>query len=189
MATKIFYNDNRIIIDGHADTTEECQAITALCDSLANDENFKTIVYESGHAVFEQVSGGDSEMFAMQDYVLTGRYDAETGYSAAELAAHGTIRKRLEWLEDYTEQIWQFNPYRSIGSEYVGSDSGDYIDEHGTVVARLEALEAISSRLNALESAFASFQLLTSRVTALENKSTKTLPYTADELIAKLESI
>lgn len=63
MATKIFYNDNRIIIDGHADSAEECKAITAMCDSMANDENFKTIVYESGHAVFERVSGGESLKF------------------------------------------------------------------------------------------------------------------------------
>lgn len=63
MATKIFYNDNRIIIDGHADSAEECKAITAMCDELANSENFKTIVYEKGHAVFEQISGGEGEMF------------------------------------------------------------------------------------------------------------------------------
>ena len=99
MATKIFYNEKRIIIDGHADSAEECQAITAMCDSMANNENFKTIVYEEGHAVFEQVSGGESEMFAMQDYVLTSRYNSETGYSAAELAAKGTIKARLDDLE------------------------------------------------------------------------------------------
>lgn len=63
MATKIFYNDHRIIIDGHADTAEECKAITAMCDSMANNENFKTIVYENGHAVFEKVSGGEKMMF------------------------------------------------------------------------------------------------------------------------------
>ena len=61
---KIFYNGNKIIVDGHADTAEECRAITAMCDSMANDENFKTIVYESGHAVFERVSGGESEKFS-----------------------------------------------------------------------------------------------------------------------------
>ena len=35
----------------------------------------------------------------MKDYVLTSRYDAETGYSAAELAVKGTIKKRLDDLE------------------------------------------------------------------------------------------
>lgn len=134
MSTKIFYNDDRIIIDGHAESAEGCKAITAMCDSLANDENFKTIVYEKGHAVFERVDGGDAMMFAMQDYVLTARYDAETGYSAAELAMKGTIKKRLDCIED----------------------------DYGSINSRLQALEA---------------------------KLTKTLPFTADELIAKLESI
>lgn len=63
MSTKIFYNDNRIIIDGHADTPTECQAITAMCDEMVNSENFKTIVYEKGHAVFERIGGGDAMMF------------------------------------------------------------------------------------------------------------------------------
>lgn len=179
MATKIFYNDNRIIIDGHADTPQECQAITALCDSLANDKNFKTIVYESGHAVFEQVSGGDSAMFAYQDWVITSRYDAETGYDAAELAAKGSIKSRLDHLEDYTQQIWDFYPSSIIGNEYMGSESYDYIKEHGTIVDRLDALESILT----------SFELLRSRVATLENKTLKALPYTADELIEKLESI
>ena len=62
--TKIFYNGNRIIIAGHADTAEECRAITAMCDSMAASEDFKTIAYESGHAEFERVSGGESAMFS-----------------------------------------------------------------------------------------------------------------------------
>lgn len=118
MATKIFYNDNRIIIDGHADTPQECQAITAMCDSLANDENFKTIVYEKGHAVFERVSGGDAMMFE-------------------------ALQVQLNELSAYVKTL----------------------------------------------PTPAQFTALKDRVTALENKLTKTLPFTADELIAKLESI
>ena len=96
--TKILFNENRIIIDGHADTAEECRAITAMCDSMANNENFKTIIYEEGHAVFEQVSGGESELFAMKDYVLESRYNKEvlggTSYDHAIAIQH-----RLAYLE------------------------------------------------------------------------------------------
>lgn len=165
MSTKIFYNDNRIIIDGHADTPEECQAITAMCDSLAKDTNFKTIVYEKGHAVFERVSGGESMMFAisaMKDYVLTSRYDAETGYSAAELAAKGTINKRLNDIEQELSRLWGRI-----------SDNEDVIED---IFARLATLDVCLTQVE-------------SRIKALENKLTKTLPYTVDELIAKLESI
>lgn len=147
MATKIFYNDNRIIIDGHADTAEECKAITAMCDIMANNENFKTIVYEEGHAVFERVDGGDAMMFAMQDYVFQSKYDAEVGEDYPTVK--GTIAKRLEYLDD------------AVGYFPV--------DELGSLAFQIYNLEQ--------------------RIAALENKASKTLPFTADELIAKLESI
>ena len=52
----------------------------------------------------------DKQVSAMKDYVLTSRYDSETGYSAAELAAKGTIKKRLDDLEnDYTILNGKFN--------------------------------------------------------------------------------
>lgn len=125
MSTEIFYNDNRIIIDGHADTTEECQAITALCDSMANDKNFKTIVYENGHAVFERIDGGDSLMFEslqtqfneLSAYVKTlksckcDHEKALADYSTqneasktyATLATINTLIERIVALENKTE--------------------------------------------------------------------------------------
>lgn len=128
---KIFYNGNRIIVDGHAETAEECKAITAMCDSMANDENFKTIVYEEGHAVFEQVSGGDSMMFAMVNYMLVSDYEYQTGYNAAELAAKGTIKARLDDLEALLYNISaEVGQYLKVSAVY--SD--------GTV----KALEAVS---------------------------------------------
>ena len=47
----------------------------------------------------------DKQVQAMRDYVLTSRYDAETGYSAAELAAKGTIKSRLDALEKDTASL------------------------------------------------------------------------------------
>ena len=46
-----------------------------------------------------------AQVSAMQDYVLTSRYNSETGYSAAELAAKGTIKARLDDLEEYQESL------------------------------------------------------------------------------------
>ena len=46
-----------------------------------------------------------AQVSAMQDYVLTSRYNSETGYSAAELAAAGTIKARLDDLEEYQESL------------------------------------------------------------------------------------
>lgn len=47
----------------------------------------------------------NAQVKAMQDYVLTSRYNDETGYSAAELAAKGTIKKRLDELEKDTASL------------------------------------------------------------------------------------
>lgn len=63
MATQILYSGNYIIVCGHADKEEECRAITAMCDSLDRDDNFKTIAYDKGYALFERISGGDDMDF------------------------------------------------------------------------------------------------------------------------------
>ena len=63
MATKILFNGNRIIFDGHADTAEDCKFVTALCDALNASEAFNTIKYESGYAEFEYIGNGESVMF------------------------------------------------------------------------------------------------------------------------------
>lgn len=47
--------NDRIIFDGHADTRQECETITLMCDNLAKSKDFKTVRYESGYAEFEKV--------------------------------------------------------------------------------------------------------------------------------------
>lgn len=132
MATKILFNGSRIIFDGHADTAEECRAITAMCDTLKANENFNTIRYESGYAEFEQVSGGESEMFAMADYVLTSRYNSETGYSATELAAKGTIKDRLDALEAQVAALEAILPATAEVGQYLKVSA---VDENGKITA------------------------------------------------------
>lgn len=135
MATKIFYNDNRIIIDGHADSAEECKAITAMCDSMAADENFKTIIYESGHAVFEQVSGGENEMFEMQKYVLLSKYNSEVGENYP--TAKGVIKDRLDALEAQIAALEGIFPATAEVGQYLKVSA---VDENG----KITALEAVS---------------------------------------------
>lgn len=53
--TDIKFLKDRIIIDGHADTKEQCETITLLCDNLAKSKDFKTVRYEKGYAEFEKV--------------------------------------------------------------------------------------------------------------------------------------
>ena len=46
---------DRIIIDGHEPTKEQCETMTLLANALAESESFKTVKYESGYAEFEKV--------------------------------------------------------------------------------------------------------------------------------------
>lgn len=62
--TNIKILKDRIIFDGHADTRQECEMITLMCDNLAQSKDFKTVHYESGYAEFEKVGATNELMFA-----------------------------------------------------------------------------------------------------------------------------
>lgn len=62
--TKIKMLNDRIIFDGHADSRQECETITLMCDNLAQSKDFKTIRYESGYAEFEKVGKTEELKFA-----------------------------------------------------------------------------------------------------------------------------
>lgn len=70
--TKITTYNRGIIIDGHADTKEECETITLLCDSLAKDKNFKQVAYDDGYAAFERVGHTEELKFPPITYNLKG---------------------------------------------------------------------------------------------------------------------
>ena len=61
--TKIKLLNDRIIFDGHADSRQECETITLMCDNLAKSKDFKTVRYESGYAEFEKVGKTDELKF------------------------------------------------------------------------------------------------------------------------------
>ena len=61
--TNIQFLKDRIIIDGHADTKEQCETITLLCNNLAKSKDFKTVRYESGYAEFVKVGKAEDLKF------------------------------------------------------------------------------------------------------------------------------
>lgn len=60
---KIKTSSDRIIIEGHANTNEECETITLFCDALKQSKDFKTIKYESGYAEFEKIGATEDLKF------------------------------------------------------------------------------------------------------------------------------
>lgn len=63
MANKINIQNNRIVFDGHAETLQDCQLITAVCDALDQSSNFRTVKYDNGYAEFERLGGGEVAKF------------------------------------------------------------------------------------------------------------------------------
>lgn len=74
--TKIKMLNDRIIFDGHADSRQECETITLLCDNLAQSKDFKTIRYESGYAEFEKVGKTEELKFVSEPMNCTINFDS-----------------------------------------------------------------------------------------------------------------
>ena len=58
---------DRVIIDGHEPTKEQCEIMTLLANALAESESFKTVRYESGYAEFEKVGKADELKFPLRN--------------------------------------------------------------------------------------------------------------------------
>ena len=54
---------DRVIIDGHEPTKEQCETMTLLANALAESESFNTVKYESGYAEFEKVGKAEELKF------------------------------------------------------------------------------------------------------------------------------
>lgn len=86
--TDIRMTDDRIIFNGHADTKQECETITLMCDNLAQSKDFKTIRYESGYAEFEKV--GKAEELKFPPYSQNVNFIFDNTISSILLTAGST---------------------------------------------------------------------------------------------------
>ena len=81
-------------------------AMVAATSSFVSCKDYDADNYNELQAKYLSLQDAfNKQVAAMQDYVLTSRYNAETGYSAAELEAKGTIKKRLDDLEKDTASL------------------------------------------------------------------------------------
>jgi gas vesicle protein len=86
-------------------------AMVAATSSFVSCKDYDADNYNELQAKYASLQDAfNKQVAAMKDYVLTSRYDSETGYSASELAAKGTIKKRLDDLEsEYSTLNGKFN--------------------------------------------------------------------------------
>ena len=81
-------------------------AMVAATSSFVSCKDYDADNYNELQAKYASLQDAfNKQVAAMQDYVLTSRYNAETGYDAALAASKGTIAKRLDDLEKDTASL------------------------------------------------------------------------------------
>lgn len=125
--TNIQFLKDRIIIDGHAETKQECETITLLCDNLAKSKDFKTVRYESGYAEFVKVGKANDLKFVSGGLPIIMYFDSHITkvtavYGYIDSAGH--IVKEDEILATWTTSgqssgvIRQSSLYIQVYCEY-----------------------------------------------------------------------
>lgn len=94
--TKIKMLNDRIIFDGHADSRQECETITLMCDNLVKSKDFKTIRYESGYAEFEKV-GKTEELKFRAMYKVRINFDSHITKVSVPLSSGSSGKEVTEW--------------------------------------------------------------------------------------------
>lgn len=94
--TDIRMTDDRIIFNGHADTKQECETITLMCDNLAQSKDFKTIRYESGYAEFEKVGKAEELKFVVM-YAVRINFDSHITKVSFPLSNGSSGKEVAEW--------------------------------------------------------------------------------------------
>ena len=61
---------DRVIIDGHEPTKEQCETMTLLANALVESNNFKIVEYRDGYAEFEKVGKAECLKFAEEGTVI-----------------------------------------------------------------------------------------------------------------------
>ena len=61
---------DRVIIDGHEPTKEQCETMTLLANAIVESNNFKTVEYRDGYAEFEKVGKAECLKFAEEGTVI-----------------------------------------------------------------------------------------------------------------------
>ena len=128
-------------------------AMVAATSSFVSCKDYDADNYNELQAKYLSLQDAfNKQVAAMKDYVLTSRYDSETGYSAAELAAKGTIKKRLDDLEsEYSTLNGKFND--ELDPTKVGSLAYQ-IAQNNIAIATAQGLASSAKALAERDSAY-----------------------------------
>lgn len=183
--TKITTYNRGIIIDGHADTKEECETITLLCNSLAKDKNFKQVAYDDGYAAFERVGKAERLRFAPGPGSLS-IYDTATGDEVLFINSDTTV------TVTYSGKIITFNingggmSISRVNSNYVETyDSGVATSLTATMKNTISSLVAKGDGSSNYDITFAASSKLSVDLTALSGWANLTPGNHTIKIVAK----
>lgn len=81
---------DRVIIDGHEPTKEQCETMTLLANALVKSESFRTVKYESGYAEFEKIGKADELKFVLDGPGSFSMYDTSTADEVLYVSSDST---------------------------------------------------------------------------------------------------
>lgn len=131
--TKIKLIDNKIIFDGHADSRQECETITLLCNNLAQSKDFKTVTYESGYAEFEKIAQARELKFPSSYNTVTFIFD-ENIISVDSVTSSGGSATYKNLYDPFDSESHPFTVVLKDGYvidtvTFTPEDEGTYIHE------------------------------------------------------------
>lgn len=129
--TNIKFLKDRIIFDGHADTKQECETITLLCDNLAKSKDFNTVKYVNGYAEFEKVAKLSKLRFAPALSIVTVVFDSHV---TAVTNSYGSVTTSGESLSTSdSEGSFSVTLEEGYVIDTVVFDNGDDADCNGSL--------------------------------------------------------
>ena len=105
--TQIKIFNNKVAFDGHADTKQECETVTLMCNNLAESKTFNTVKYENGYAEFEKVGESQTLKFAPSLTTYAMVFDSHV----TKVSATDNYSQTFEWTTSgqITDSMYAFN--------------------------------------------------------------------------------
>ena len=148
---------DRIIIDGHEPTTEQCETATMLANALAESKDFRKVQYKAGYAEFEKVGKAEELKFAPTVSLLKVNWDSNItkvvyrNSSGGETTfTNGELKEMTDFIQghDYTFEVTLNSGY-VLDTVTLGSSNPDF----GVLKSQTDASFVITAGLDGINHA------------------------------------
>lgn len=127
---------DRVIIDGHEPTKEQCETMTLLANALAESNNFKIVEYRDGYAEFEKVGKAEELKFAEEGTeIVVNSTTLETTLHTAGKYCNKNILVKSSDSNLIAENIKKDVSVFGVTGSYAGADVSDTTATQGDVLS------------------------------------------------------